>query len=168
MSGLPQEKGSLAVILLDIDDFKHVNDSFGHPVGDQLLRDIAAIGSKLLRSGDAMARLGGEEFLCVLPRTSAEQAAMVAQRLVQSIREHSIELEDGRRVAVTVSAGVASFGPDCRDAASIYAAADRALYQSKNNGKDRVMLALPQGGFALNPALCGSPSASPVPRPHQG
>ncbi|QIB65923.1 tetratricopeptide repeat-containing diguanylate cyclase [Kineobactrum salinum] len=146
-AGLSPEKGKLAVVLLDIDDFKRINDSFGHPVGDHLLRDIAAIGSKLLRSGDAMARLGGEEFLCVLPRASADQAAAVAQRLVQCIREHSLKLEDGSQVAVTVSVGVASFGPGRQDAASIYAAADRALYQAKTHGKDRVMLASPQGGF---------------------
>lgn len=146
-AGLSPEKGSLAVVLLDLDDFKRINDTFGHPVGDQLLRDIATIGGSLLRSGDAMARLGGEEFLCVLPRTSAEQASGVAQRLVQRLREHTLVLEDGRQVAVTASVGVAAFGPGCRDVASIYAAADRALYQSKSHGKDRVMLALPQGGF---------------------
>ncbi|MDO8861053.1 GGDEF domain-containing protein [Haliea sp. E1-2-M8] len=146
-AGLPHDRGLLAVIVLDLDDFKDVNDRYGHPVGDRLLRAIAEIGSETLRAGDAMARVGGEEFLCVLPRTSTEQAAGVAQRLAQRIGEHHVTLDDGREVGVTASVGIAGFSAQCRDANSIYACADRALYESKTSGKNRVTLALPEGGF---------------------
>lgn len=147
MAGLPRDRGLLAVIVLDLDDFKAINDAYGHPVGDRLLRAVAEIGTETLRAGDAMARVGGEEFLCVLPRASTEQAAGVAQRLVQRLGEHSIALDDGREVGVTASVGVAGFSAQCRDANSIYACADRALYASKTGGKNRVTLALPEGGF---------------------
>lgn len=146
-ASLPHDCGLLSVIVLDLDDFKNINDRYGHPVGDRLLRVVADIGTDILRTGDAMARIGGEEFLCVLPRTSAEQAAGVAQRLTQRLSEHRIAVEGGREVGVTASVGVAGFSAQCRDANSIYAAADRALYESKTSGKNRVMLALPEGGF---------------------
>ncbi len=147
MAGLPHDRGSLAVIVMDLDDFKGINDTYGHPIGDRMLLEVAQIGSETLRTGDAMARIGGEEFLCVLPRTSTGQAAGVAQRLVQRLGEHRITLDDGREVGVTASVGVAGFNAQCRDADSIYACADRALYESKTSGKNRVTLALPEGGF---------------------
>lgn len=146
-ASLPPDRGLLSIIVLDLDDFKDINDRYGHPAGDRLLRAVAEIGSETLRTGDVMARIGGEEFLCVLPRTSTEQAAGVAQRLTQRLGEHRIILDDGREVGVTASVGVAGFNAQSRDADSIYACADRALYESKTSGKNRVTLALPKGGF---------------------
>lgn len=142
---LPVERGQLSIILLDVDDFKHINDSYGHPVGDSLLKALADQALPLLRSGDNMARLGGEEFLVVLPRTDSHQACGVARRLGERIRHFSLSLADGRQAGVTVSIGVASFGPDCPDMDSLYSAADRALYVAKSRGKDRVILARPDG-----------------------
>lgn len=138
---LPVERGQLSVILLDVDDFKLINDRHGHPVGDRWLKAIAELAAPLLRGGDSMGRLGGEEFLVVLPRADREQARQVAQRLVERIRAFRLPLADGHQVSVTVSVGVASFGPDNPDLQSLYSAADRALYAAKSRGKDQVAIA---------------------------
>lgn len=138
---LPLERGQLSIILLDVDDFKQINDRYGHPVGDRWLTAIAELAEPLLRDGDSMARLGGEEFLVVLPRADRRQARAIAERLVECIRNFRLPLADGTEVGVTVSIGVASFGPDCPDVQSLYSAADRALYSAKSHGKDQVVLA---------------------------
>jgi len=138
---LPLDKGNLSIILIDVDNFKQINDQYGHPAGDSILEVLADIGSGLLRHGDEMARVGGEEFLCVLPRTSTEEAARVAQRLLERIREHPFRLPDGSKLQVTISIGVASFGVDSRNADSLYAAADDAMYRAKSNGKDQLVAA---------------------------
>lgn len=138
---LPVERGQLSIILLDVDDFKQVNDRYGHPVGDRWLKTIADLAHPLLRGGDTMARLGGEEFLVVLPRADRHQARTVAQRLVERIRDFRLPLPDGTAVRVTVSVGVASFGADCADVQALYSAADRALYAAKSRGKDQVVMA---------------------------
>lgn len=138
---LPVERGQLSIILLDVDDFKQVNDRYGHPVGDRWLKAIADLARPLLRGGDSMARLGGEEFLVVLPRAERQQAHAVAQRLVERIRDFRLPLADGTTVGLTISVGVASFGVDCADVQSLYSAADRALYAAKSQGKNQVFMA---------------------------
>lgn len=135
---LPLDRGGLSIVLIDVDDFKGVNDRHGHPAGDAILETMARIGCKLLRPGDEMARVGGEEFLCVLPRTGPEAASAVAQRLLEQIRNHHFPLPDGSTLQVTVSIGIASYGPGCRDAQSLYAAADHAMYCAKSGGKDKI------------------------------
>ncbi|WP_116365839.1 tetratricopeptide repeat-containing diguanylate cyclase [Parahaliea mediterranea] len=135
---LPLDRGELSIVLVDVDDFKQVNDRYGHPAGDAILRDIATIGAALLRPGDELARVGGEEFLCLLPRTGERNAAMVAQRLLERVREHRFAVPGGGEVCITVSIGVASFSADCADADSLYAAADNAMYRAKSCGKDQL------------------------------
>lgn len=135
---LPLDRGELSIVLIDVDNFKRINDQYGHPAGDCILETMASLGLQLLRPGDEMARVGGEEFLCVLPRTSVHKARGVARRLLECIREHRFALPDGSAVQVTVSIGVASFGPGCRDADSLYAAADDAMYRAKTSGKDQL------------------------------
>lgn len=131
-------RGELSLVLIDVDDFKSINDRYGHPAGDGILETIARLGRALLRPGDEMARVGGEEFLCVLPRTGPEAARSVAQRLLERIREYEFAMPDGSRARVTVSIGIASYGPGCREADSLYAAADHAMYRAKSSGKNKL------------------------------
>ncbi|HBP22371.1 MAG TPA: hypothetical protein DEA08_31895 [Planctomycetes bacterium] len=120
-----------SLILLDIDDFKSINDTYGHAVGDQVLRAVA--GALRLTSGDRVFRIGGEEFAVVLVNCSSNDASKVAERLVRRVREE-VEI-DGR--PVTVSAGVAWAGRP-GEHERVYRMADRALYHAKLSGKDRV------------------------------
>ncbi len=132
------DSGGLSVILIDIDNFKAINDSYGHPVGDAVIREVANIGSSSLRSRDIMGRIGGEEFMCVLPRTTSEQCAQVAERLLNAISEHRFTTEDGEAFSVSISIGIADYDSTLENAEQLYARADLALYQSKAAGKGRI------------------------------
>ncbi len=132
------ESGGLSVILIDIDNFKAINDNYGHPVGDSVIREVANIGMSSLRNRDIMGRIGGEEFLCVLPRTTTEQCSQVAQRLLEAIAAHRFTTEDGASFSVSISIGIADSDSALKSAEQLYARADRALYQSKSAGKGRI------------------------------
>ena len=132
------EEGGLSIILLDIDNFKAINDSYGHPAGDMVIKQVANIGETLLRSRDIMGRIGGEEFLCVLPRTTSEQCAQVAERLLRAIRSEKFVTDDGREFSVSISIGIADYDTSIETADQLYIRADRALYQSKAAGKGRI------------------------------
>lgn len=136
----------LAVLMLDADYFKKVNDSYGHHVGDQLLRLLAERVGAALRSTDILGRLGGEEFGLVLPETGAQGAAELGQRLLRVVREASLPLEDGGVLRFTVSIGGATLeaGDGCLD--DLFRRADACLYQAKDGGRDRLELALPGQG----------------------
>jgi two-component system, cell cycle response regulator len=127
----------LSVLMLDVDLFKTVNDSWGHAVGDIVLRDLAARLQGLVREVDTVARYGGEEFAIVLPETGVHGAAEVAQRVVEAVRREPFGLVGaGSPLRVTVSAGVATF-PDCAaTAAELMQRADQALYAAKAQGRD--------------------------------
>lgn len=131
----------VALVLCDVDHFKQVNDTHGHAVGDQVLQAVAQIMSRNLRSGDLLARWGGEEFLAMMPRTSPAAALEAAERIRQAVEAFTLELSEGQPgVRVTLSFGVSSVrGPDDLQAAT--ARADQALYASKNGGRNRVTLA---------------------------
>lgn len=122
----------LSVIMLDLDQFKAINDKYGHPVGDQVLREISALIRKNLRSVDLAARYGGEEFAICLPQTAEDEAFFFAERL----RKQTEELFSGR-LPVTVSLGLASAPDDGDGAESLIRAADQALYHSKEKGRNR-------------------------------
>jgi diguanylate cyclase (GGDEF)-like protein/PAS domain S-box-containing protein len=128
---------SVGVIILDIDDFKQVNDTFGHQAGDRYLSSVAAaLAATATRPGDLVARYGGEEFIVLLPDCAPDQARAVAQRLVDAVRLLRLAHPDGRRV-VTVSAGASSVLPAGElTPADLIRAADKALYAAKRNGKD--------------------------------
>ena len=129
----------LSVILLDIDFFKSVNDRYGHPAGDEVLKSVAAVVRGALRTEDAFARYGGEEFVIVLRDTPLAQATLVAERVRERIGKASVEI-GGSRIQVTVSAGCASLA--CCIGASIdelIGAADRRLYKAKRGGRNRVI-----------------------------
>lgn len=142
----------LSLILVDLDHFKHVNDTHGHPVGDEVLRDMAVLLGEGLRSSDFPARYGGEEFVVILPHTSREQAALLAERLRQRVAERVFRAGTAKAgLKLTVSAGVASLAPGGTPQ-DLVLLADQALYVAKNSGRNRVVLAGPQ---SLPPSLAG-------------
>jgi len=137
---LEPEKSELSMIMMDLDDFKQINDEYGHPFGDQVIREVARIGQATLRSEDVMGRIGGEEFLCVLPRTNIEKCHLIASRLRKNIEQFKFVNEAGDIVNITASLGIASVSTDCTDPGSLYVHADKALYRSKTQGKNKVYL----------------------------
>jgi len=128
----------LAFLLLDIDDFKEVNDSYGHLEGDQVLRRIAESGRGILRRGDLFGRIGGEEFAVVLPGCVPEMALLVAERLGKEIQNLSFNYE-GQAFGVTISQGLANLTEQDTTLDSLFARADTAMYEAKRLGKNRVL-----------------------------
>lgn len=134
----------LALLILDVDNFKQVNDVHGHQLGDRVLCAVADACSAVLRPLDAVARWGGEEFVVLLPASGAAEAARLAERVREAVAAISLD-NHGCRVPVTVSAGVASsehdpFNPDLE---RLLHAADCAMYSAKQGGKNRVCIAEP-------------------------
>lgn len=130
----------LALVYLDIDHFKQINDRFGHEAGDMALRHFASVLSQRLRTTDLLCRLGGEEFAALLPNTSAAQAAAIAEAL----REHlasSPMMVDGTPLQMTLSAGVATFGQDGERLDELMNAADKRTYAAKRAGRNQVVSA---------------------------
>jgi diguanylate cyclase (GGDEF)-like protein len=127
----------LAVIVLDIDDFKAINDQYGHALGDAVLRDLGQTLLATSRRSDVLGRWGGEEFVLLLPETSLDEAEELAERLRQRVRERVI-VHEGTRLQVTASFGVAGLGPD-QELESLLEAADRAMYAAKMAGRNRVL-----------------------------
>ncbi|MDE3199444.1 MAG: diguanylate cyclase [Acidobacteriota bacterium] len=132
----------LSIILADVDYFKRINDTYGHPFGDRVLREISALFQRMVRSYDWVGRYGGEEFLLVLPGTTLEQARKRADDLRLAVEAAEI-YENGERVPVTISLGVASGFP--RNYETMVQAADTALYQAKNGGRNMAIVAEVEG-----------------------
>jgi diguanylate cyclase (GGDEF)-like protein/PAS domain S-box-containing protein len=132
--------GGGAVLLLDLDHFKAVNDQFGHKAGDDLLKTVSAALRGRIRETDILARLGGDEFGIILPQVDAEQAQVVAEEMVNALRRQTAMLAD-HRIAVTASVGIALF--DGLTDVEILAAADLAMYEAKEAGRDRVAIYRP-------------------------
>jgi len=128
----------LSLVMFDIDHFKQFNDTFGHPAGDELLRQVAQVLRESARAYDVAARYGGEEFALLLPNTTLEQAVQVAERLRQQIR--AIE---NPHAPVSASFGVATYRRGTPPATLVYEA-DAALYRAKRNGRDRVCVYQPE------------------------
>lgn len=136
-----KNSGLVSLLLLDIDHFKQINDRWGHPFGDVIIRDTAQIVQSKLRNDVFVARTGGEEFAVILDGVEAELSEKLAERLVQSIREASFSNDDLRldKGNVTISAGVCT-APPAVSGEDLYSKADQALYQSKRNGRNRVTM----------------------------
>jgi two-component system, cell cycle response regulator len=129
----------LSLILVDLDWFKSVNDTHGHRAGDRALEAFGALLIRRLRGSDPVGRLGGDEFLAVLPETSALLALTAAEDLRQALTEHPLELEDGLKLPITCSLGVAELKPGDTDGGALLARADAALYAAKAGGRDRAV-----------------------------
>jgi two-component system, cell cycle response regulator len=129
----------IAVLIVDIDHFKSVNDGHGHDAGDAVLREVAGRMVDSVRLEDMVGRWGGEEFLVVLPNTAAQGAAELAERLRQVVAGEPCPLPDGGAVPVTISLGCAASVID--DAATLVRSADAAMYEAKESGRNRVVVA---------------------------
>ncbi len=144
----------LAVALLDLDRFKQINDTYGHLVGDEVLRAIAETMTGVLREYDLAGRFGGEEFVMLLPQTRATDAFRIAERVRSHIARLPIASPAGERIQVTASIGVAALDAgSSRELTELLAAADAALYRAKASGRDQVqMISTSRGLSAVRPA----------------
>jgi len=133
-----RQGSSTSILLLDLDFFKHVNDTYGHPAGDAVLKNVAAVATSSVRTTDLVGRLGGEEFIILLPATTLEAARWLAEKL-RAKMEKSSTVWGGQRITSTVSIGVASTSAaQQHDFDHLYTSADEALYRAKEKGRNRV------------------------------
>jgi two-component system cell cycle response regulator len=139
-----EQRTPFAVLFVDIDYFKKVNDNYGHQVGDHVLQEVVKTLQRGHRAGDTCGRYGGEEFVMVLPKVTPEVALRVAERHRNAVKRLSFASEHGPP-QVTISIGVAAFEPQAPDHSvhALLRRADTALYRAKATGRDRVMLAEP-------------------------
>jgi len=135
--------GALAIMMIDLDHFKAVNDAYGHEVGDRALKKVAEVVSAVLRKVDIFARIGGEEFVIALPETGLEQAVHVAERLRGNLAGTPIA-NGGPPLNLTVSIGITVTGQSSSDLTTLLKQADTALYNAKRNGRNRVEVFLQQ------------------------
>ena len=132
--------GKLAVLMVDIDHFKVINDTWGHPTGDRSIQALARAMVAGVRDQDMVGRLGGEEFSALLPETDGEGASLIAERLRLAIQEANVvTATDGNIVRFTISIGVAAIADD-KTFEELMSRADKALYQAKNSGRNRVVM----------------------------
>lgn len=130
--------GDLSVVMLDLDHFKQINDTYGHPAGDKVIKAIAHLLRQRLRKTDAVGRYGGEEFVAVLPRCGRDEAVMLMEDVRRRFREISFSAGDDRTFNVTLSAGIAAYRPDMERADQLLQEADAALYRAKSEGRNKV------------------------------
>ncbi|NTW97691.1 MAG: GGDEF domain-containing protein [Oscillochloris sp.] len=133
-------RSPFSVLLIDIDHFKQVNDRYGHPIGDQVLRDCAGLLRRSIRTIDHLGRYGGEEFLCVLPMTAEAAAAELAERLCRDVANARFIAGDMVAFSVTISIGVAELDPRNDTPDLLISHADEALYQAKDLGRNCVAI----------------------------
>jgi len=125
--------------MLDIDHFKPLNDTYGHHVGDKVLRRVAHVLTKDMREVDTVARYGGEEFVIILPETTEAEAYAVAQRIRAAIESEQFNFGAANTEPVTISIGVAVFGQDANTRKQLVQRADAALYVAKGQGRNKVV-----------------------------
>jgi diguanylate cyclase (GGDEF)-like protein len=129
----------LAIVLLDVDGFKAINDTLGHLAGDEILKTVARRANEQLRSADVLARYGGEEFIVLVPESTVQSAAVLAERIRIEIAEKDIATTSGR-ASVTISAGVAEIKSDTDTLEELIGCADQALYDAKSKGRNRTVV----------------------------
>ncbi|MGO2511737.1 diguanylate cyclase domain-containing protein [Marinomonas polaris] len=135
-----REQVGLSVLFIDIDGFKDINDGYGHAVGDLLLQQIAKRLGACVRKSDTVGRLGGDEFLIILNKVNnTEGAALVAEKIRAALSE--VFVVDGSTLSVSASIGIASYPENGKEPLDLVQSADHAMYQAKNNGGDKVILA---------------------------
>ena len=132
-----RRRESLALLAVDIDHFKRVNDELGHECGDKALQRIVALLRETLRDNEILSRIGGEEFAVLLPKVDEAEALAVAERLRRHLEQASLNI-NGHRMTLHISAGVAALSPSTQNLTALLRAADRALYAAKRGGRNRV------------------------------
>lgn len=137
-------KYPLSALMLDLDHFKRINDTYGHQIGDIVLQQVAQRLKHSLRRTDFLARYGGEEFVILAPQTPAERALILAERICQVIGKSPIPVADNLQIHITVSVGVAVFPDHAQNEIGLVRAADAALYKAKQLGRNRVCLFEPE------------------------
>lgn len=138
----------MSLIILDIDHFKKLNDTYGHPAGDIVLKESAEIFKLNIRDNDILCRYGGEEFMILLPSTGIQEAFKCAERIRRAIQNHKIFLPDYvQPISITVSGGVACYPTDARDGEQLIQVADNVLYTAKNKGRNKIVT---KEDFSLN------------------
>ena len=155
------EATSVSYVMLDIDNFKGINDVHGHQAGDDILRAVAEAIRGSVRELDLAARYGGEEFAVVLPGTPLDGAKRVAERMREAVAQIELPIADGDPLRVTASFGIAEY-PSYPSVDAVVGAADAALYQAKRNGKNRVATSTVQGD---GEAAAGPPAVAPAAAP---
>lgn len=133
------KQGKVSVLTVDIDHFKHVNDSYGHAAGDEVLKELANVLANACRSDDSISRIGGEEFCVVLPECGCERALEIGERIRKSV-EHHIFPVPNNNLKITISVGVATFPDTVKSINEIMEEADKALYLAKQTGRNKVSL----------------------------
>jgi diguanylate cyclase (GGDEF)-like protein len=144
-----RRKDNTGLVMLDLDHFKTINDTYGHPVGDEVLLRVADRIRQALRVGDTACRKGGDEFTVLVPNLNPEQAGRMAQRLIDEIHASPIELPDGRMVDIGVSIGIALYPTHAGTWQDLWARADEALYLAKQSGRSQWAIWSPQAKLAL-------------------
>jgi diguanylate cyclase (GGDEF)-like protein/PAS domain S-box-containing protein len=135
-----RHKINLAVISIDIDYFKEINDKYGHPIGDKVLIELSNNILPGLRQEDILARIGGEEFSIILPNTSLVQAKVVAQRICHADNDYLVNELNINKIKLQVSVGVVSMKDTDKDFDDLFIRADKALYKAKNSGRNQVYI----------------------------
>lgn len=131
-------KRNMSLIMMDIDNFKRINDTYGHLTGDTILRRLASTLQETVRTIDIPARYGGEEFVVILPETDKKDACIIAERIRKNISEIVVKVNKNENLSPTVSMGIAQYSTDSQDPKELINCADTALYFSKHNGKNMV------------------------------
>ena len=131
----------MALIFLDLDEFKRINDQYGHPMGSQCLTELAQIMMKCIRDVDILARYGGDEFVVILPETTVSTARAVAERLHEAITSHTFLSEQGIKARLTASIGIAGFPDHAQSKEELLRKADEAMYRAKAEGPNKIHVA---------------------------
>jgi diguanylate cyclase (GGDEF)-like protein/PAS domain S-box-containing protein len=134
-------RSPMSIAMLDLDHFKSVNDTYGHEIGDRVLREFAEIARRTLREVDLMGRMGGEEFAILFPETNDTQAYEVAERLREAIAEHEIAMERGLPIHITVSIGLTTYIDSDANIDVLLSRADQALYKAKREDRNKTCVA---------------------------
>ena len=158
-----RSRGPLTLVLLDIDHFKTINDTHGHPVGDQVLRELGAKMADMMRRTDTAARYGGEEFALILEDTDVSGALVMAERLRREAARMVFDGAEGKTFGFTLSLGVAGVGLHADDPDSLVEAADQALYQAKRNGRNQSRVATSRPQAQLASRIPEPPGSRPTP-----
>lgn len=139
-----------SIILFDIDYFKRVNDTYGHPAGDALLKQLARLISQNIRKTDLFSRYGGEEFAILLRKTSRKESEIIAEKLLNIVRDHTFML-DNNAVKITISIGMIQYSKNFSNFDEMMKLVDNALYDAKENGRDRISAAFEEADEHLSP-----------------